>query len=321
MKRIIRFLTLFGLVLLTATAASATYPAKPVKIILPYATGGGADLLTRVLTQKLAETWGQSVVVDNRPGAGATIGTDMVAKAPADGYTLLMTAGTMAVSPSAYSSLPYDVLKDFAPITTVARSAFVLTVHPPLGVSSVEELLKLARAKPGKINFGSAGNGTMAHLSVELLKVRAGIDVLHVPYKGSNPALNDLLGGQVDAVFDTPAAVMSHVNEKKLKALAVTTPARTPSAPGVPTMMEAGLANYEVSVWFGLLAPTGTPQEIVTKVHADSVSALGMPDVVERLGAQGLEVVTMKPEEFSTFIRAEVGKWREVVKSAGIKFD
>lgn len=320
MRRVAQFL-LAALCLAAAAPAVAEYPDRAVRIVLPYAAGGGADALTRILAQKLTARTGQSVIVDNRPGAGATIGTDIVAKSAPDGYTLLMTAGTIAVSPSAYPKLPYNVVKDFVPITTVAQSPFVLVLRRDLGIESLPQLLARARAEPGKLNFGSAGNGTMAHLSVELLKTSAGIDVTHVPYKGSNPALNDLLGGQVDAVFDTPAAVMPHVKAEKLKALAVTTSKRTASAPGVPTMIEAGLPGYDVSVWFGLMAPAGTSPHILQKIHADTAASLASPDVVERLDALGLEVTTMEPDAFAALLRADLAKWAEVIKKAGISFE
>ena len=319
MMRIVGLL-LFGWALVSGPAA-ADYPEKAVRIVLPYAAGGGADFLTRVIAEKLSEKWRQPVIVDNKPGAGATLGADMVAKAAPDGYTLLMTAGTMAVSPSAYAKLPYDVLRDFAAITPVASSPFMLALRSALPAASLSALIAAAQAKPGSLNFGSAGNGTMSHLSIELLKVRAQIAVEHVPYKGSNPALNGLLGGEVDAVFDTPAALMPHVASGKLRGLAVTTPARSASAPDVPTMTEAGVADCVVTVWFGLLAPAGTSAAVIAKVHADTLEALGRPDVAPRFATQGLEIVTMRPEAFGAFIREEVDKWAAVVRAARIKFD
>ena len=306
---------------MAGVAMAQSYPAKPVRIILPYAAGGGADTLTRVVAQSLGDLWKQSVVADNRPGAGATIGTDMVAKAAPDGYTLLMTAGTMAVSPVAYAKLPYDVLKDFAPITLLAQTPYVLAVNARVPVQNFAELLALARSAPGKLNYGSPGNGTLSHLTYELLRSRAGIHSTVIAYKGSNPALIDVLGGQVDFVLDTPAAVMQHVRSQKLRALGVTTAKRAPIMPGVPTIGESGVNDFEVSVWFGLMAPTGTPAEIVRKVHADVVTVLALPAVAERLKTEGMEPVTMLPAEFATYLRSEVSKWAALVKQANIKFE
>ena len=312
------FLLLLGV---AGVAGAQSYPLKPVRIILPYAAGGGADTLTRVVAQALGDLWKQSVVADNRPGAGATIGTDMVAKAAPDGYTLLMTAGTMAVSPAAYAKLPYDVLKDFAPITLLAQTPYVLAVNARVPVQNFAELLALARSAPGKLNYGSPGNGTLSHLTYELLRSRAGIHSTVIAYKGSNPALIDVLGGQVDFVLDTPAAVMQHVRSQKLRALGVTTAKRAPIMPGVPTIGESGVNDFEVSVWFGLMAPAGTPAEIVRKVHADVVTVLALPAVAERLKTEGMEPVTMQPAEFAAYLRSEVSKWAALVKQANIKFE
>lgn len=299
----------------------AQYPAKQVRIILPYAAGGGADVLTRLLSQALGELWKQPVITDNRPGAGATIGTDMVAKAAPDGYTLLMTAGTMAVSPAAYPNLPYDVLRDFAPITLVAQTPYVLAVNSKVPAQSVSDLLDLARKTPGKLNFGSPGKGTLSHLTFELLRARTGIEAAVVHYKGSNPALTAALSGEVDFVLDTPAAVMQHVDAQKLRALALSTGKRSASAPSVPSMMEAGVRDFDVSVWFGLLAPAGTPSDVVRKIHADVVAVLATPEMIERLKKNGLEVVTTQPAEFAGYLRIEVAKWADVVKKANISFD
>ena len=307
--------------LLGASTALAQYPAKPVRIILPYAAGGGADILTRLLAQSLGDLWKQSVIVDNRPGAGATIGTDMVAKAPPDGYTLLMTASTMAVSPTAYPKLPYDVLRDFAPITLVAQSPYVLAVNPSVNAQTFADFLALARSSPGKLNFGSPGNGTLSHLALELLRSRSGIQVTVVPYKGSNPAVVGVLSGQVDFTLDTPPGLMEQVRAQKLRALAVTSSRRAPSMPEVPTFIEGGVRDFDVSVWFGLLAPAGTPPDIVGRIHADTVKALATPALVERFKAESLEIVTMQPDEFGAYLRSEIGKWREVIRQANIKFD
>ena len=302
-------------------AGAQPYPAKPVRVIVPYAAGGGGDILTRVLAQALGEVWKQSVVVDNRPGAGATIGTDMVAKAAPDGYTLLMSAGTMAVSPAAYAKLPYDVLKDFAPITLLAETPYVLAVNPKVQAQTFVEFLRFARSAPGKLNYGSPGNGTLSHLTYELLRSRAGIESTVIAYKGSNPALIDALGGQIDFVLDTPAAVNQHVKAQRLRALGVTTAKRTRAMPSVPPIAESGVNDFDVSVWFGLLAPAGTPPEIVRKLHADVVAVLALPAVADRLVAEGLEPITMQPGEFGAYLRTEVAKWAAVVRQANIKFE
>lgn len=321
MKRPVRLALLLIALTFGAQAAHAAYPERQVRIVLPYAAGGGGDVLTRLIGAALSELWKQPVITDNRPGAGATIGTDMVAKAPADGYTLLMTASTMAISPVAYPSLPYDVLKDFAPITLVAQSPYILTINPRLKVESVSGLLALARKEPGKLNYGSPGKGTVSHLTFELLRHRTGMDAAVVTYKGSNPALIAALAGEIDFVIDTPAAVMQHVNAKKLRALAVMSAKRAESVPEFPSMTEAGVKDVDVVVWFGLLAPAGTPSEIVQKIQADAAKVLSSPEVVSRLRQNGLEVVTSQPAEFAGYLRGEVDKWTDVVKKANIKFD
>jgi len=321
MKRPVRLALLFIALTFGLQAAHAAYPERQVRIVLPYAAGGGGDVLTRLIGGALSELWKQPVITDNRPGAGATIGTDMVAKAPPDGYTLLMTASTMAISPVAYPHLPYDVLKDFAPITLVAQSPYILATNPKLPVQSVSELLALARKEPGKLNYGSPGKGTVSHLTFELLRHRTGMDAAVVAYKGSNPALIAALAGEIDFVIDTPAAVMQHVNATKLRAWAVMSAKRAESVPELPSMSEAGVKDVDVVVWFGLLAPAGTPAEIVRKIQADAATVLSSAEVASRLRQNGLEVVTSQPEEFAGYLRGEVDKWTDVVKKAGIKFD
>ena len=297
----------------------ADFPAKPVRIILPYAAGGGADVLTRLLGQSLGELWKQPVVTDNRPGAGATIGTDMVAKAAPDGMTLLMTAGTMAVSPAAYPNLPYDVQKDFAPITLVAQSPYVLAVNPKLQVQSVAEFLDVARRNPGRLNYGSPGKGTLSHLTFELLKNRTGIDATVVHYKGSNPALSAALSGEIDFVLDTPAAVMQHVGTQKLRALAVTTPKRFRGLPNVPTVAESGYPGFDLSTWFGILAPAGTPKPVIDRVQAEVVKALKDPGVLAKLG--DYEIFGSTPDEFGAFLKVEIDKTAKLIEAAGAKID
>jgi tripartite-type tricarboxylate transporter receptor subunit TctC len=307
---------------LVTTAVADTYPSKPIKLIVPFPAAGTTDILARVVAQKLTEAWGQPVIVDNRPGAAGNIGADLVAKSPADGYTVLMgTVSTHAINPSLYARLPFDHVKDFAPITLVAAVPNILVVNPSVPATSVKELIALAKAKPGKLNFASSGNGTSIHLSGELFKTMTGVDMTHVPYKGSAPALTDLMGGQVNVMFDNMPSAFPHVKSGKLRALAVTSARRSPAVPDLPTVAEAGVPGYEATSWFGLIAPAGTPKEIVNKFSTTVAKILGTPEVRERLSSQGAEPVGNTPEQFSAFIRAETAKWAEVVKKSGAHID
>lgn len=303
------------------SAAASDFPARTVKIILPYAAGGGADGLTRALANKMAARWRQAVVVENRPGAGATLGTAVAAQAPADGYTLLMTAGTMTVSPAIYPKLPYDVTRDLVPITLIANSPFVLTARADLGVNSVDELIALARSKPGQLNYGSPGTGTLAHLTGELLKSTTGIDVVHVPYKGGVPAIADLLSGRIDYLFDTPAAVLAHVKAGKFKAIAVTTSNRTPVMPNVPTIAEAGLKDFDVRLWFGLLAPLNTPESVIREVREAAIAALADEEIAKTLAVQGLVPQSSTLAEFGRLIKFELPVWAAIAKRANVKVE
>jgi len=299
-------------------ASAQQFPARTVRIVVPYTPGGGIDVLARLLGQKLSEIWGQPVVIDNKPGAGSHLGTDSVAKSAPDGHTWVIVSNTMALAAAAGSKLPYDPLKDLAPAVLATSAPFVLAATPKLGATTLRQFLDTARSKPGGLNFASAGQGTSTHLAIELLKARTGIPALHVPYKGSGPALTDLVDGRVDALFATPAAIMPHVREKRLVAIGVTGRQRTDSAPGVPTVIEGGLANFEVVVWFGLLAPAGTPVPILRKFHQDTLRVLAQPDVVTRLHGQGQDITPLGPEEFGALLRNEVSTWSEVIKSAGV---
>jgi len=302
-------------------AAQQTYPTRVVRMIVPYAAGGGTDVLGRFLAQGLADVWKQAVVVDNRPGAGATIGTDMVAKAAPNGYTLLLTASTIALSPVAYPNLSYDVINDFAPITLIAQSPQVLATNMALKAQSLGELIKLARSSPGKLNFGSPGTGTLAHLLFELLRSKTGIEVIHVPYKGSSPAILAAVSGQVDFVLTSPPTIKELVKAQKLRVLAITSGKRSPNLPNVPTFMEAGVPEFDASVWLGLLAPASTPPDIIKKIHDDTVRVLNLPALIDRFGAEGFETSSMQPEEFGAYLRNEIKVWVEVVKQAKIKFE
>jgi tripartite-type tricarboxylate transporter receptor subunit TctC len=298
-------------------SAQTPYPSKPVRFIVPSAAGGGTDIIARAVAQKLSEALGQQFVVDNRPGAGQMIGIELVAKSPADGYTILMAASTLAINPIMYKKVTYDPVRDFAPITQAASLPNILVVHPSLPVKSVAELVDYARRQPGKLNFASAGIGTSPQMSIELLKSMTGIDMVHIPYKGTTPGVVDLLAGQVSVMAPNLLTALPHVKAGKLRALAVTSSRRTEALPEVPTIAET-LPGYESAQWYGVLAPVGTPREIVARLHAEIVRALKHSDVKDRLAADGAEPVGSSPEEFAAFIKSEIDKWARVARAAGI---
>jgi tripartite-type tricarboxylate transporter receptor subunit TctC len=303
-------------------AFAQAYPNHAIRLVVPFPAGGTTDILARDVAKRLTETLGQAVVVDNRPGAGANIGADIVAKSAPDGYTLLMgTVGTHAINPSLYAKMPYDHVKDFAPVVLVAGVPNVLVVNPSVPINSVADLIKLAKAKPGTINFASSGNGTSIHLSGELFKTMAGVDITHVPYKGSSPALTDLMGGQVQIMFDNLPSSLALIKSGKVRAVAVTSLKRAPALPDVPTIAESGLPGFEASSWFGILAPAGTPPAIVAKLNAEVNKYLQSPEGKEQLLAQGAEVAGGPPEKFVAHIRTETDKWAKVVKASGAKVD
>ena len=303
-------------------AAAQTYPSKPIRIVVPFPAGGTTDVLARAVAQKLTESLGQAAVVDNRPGAGGNIGAELVAKAPPDGYTLLMgTVGTHAINPSLYPKMPYDHVKDFVPVILVAGVPNVLVINPSLPVNSVQELIAYAKANPGKLNFASSGNGTSIHLSGELFKTMAGVQMAHVPYKGSAPALQDLVGGQVQLMFDNLPSSLALIRAGKLKALAVTSLTRAAALPDVPTVAESGLPGFEASSWFGLLAPAATPQPVVVTLNTDVAKWLATPEAREKLLAQGANAAGGTPADFARHIAAETAKWQKVVKESGAKID
>jgi tripartite-type tricarboxylate transporter receptor subunit TctC len=304
-----------------SSATHPPYPTKPIRLIVPFATGSTTDTLARIVGQKLSEAWGQQVVADNRAGAGGNIGTDMVAKAAADGYTLLMAAGSHAINPSLYSKLPYDPVRDFAPITLVGSAPQLLISGTGLAASSVRELIALAAARPGQLRYGSGGNGSPSHLAMELLKSMARIDLTHVPYKGGDPVLNALLSGEVHLYFGNIRAMMPHVKAGRLKALAVTSLHRSPAAPEVPAVAESGLPGYSMLAWWGMLAPAATPKTIVTLLHRETARRLHEPALRDRLAAAGIDTVGSSPEEFGSFIRQEIATWAKVVKSSGMRID
>ena len=307
---------------LVASAHAQNYPTKPVRMIIPFPPGGTTDILGRVAAQKLGEALGQQVVPDNRPGAAGNIGTELVAKAPPDGYMLLTAPGsTLTIHPSLYPKLPFDPLKDFTPVTILGIVPNALVVHPSLPVRNVKELIALAKSRPGQLNYASTGAGQSTHLSMELFKTMAAVKITHVPYKGSAPAVTDLLGGHVSLMFDNMPSALPHVKANKIRALAVSTLKRSPVAPDIPTVAESGLPGFEVSVWFAVLAPAGTPRPVVDRLNQVLVKALQSSDVRERLSSQGAEPIGNTPEEFTAVMKRDLVKWAKVVKDADIRLD
>ena len=307
------------LALMSCCAVAQTpYPSRPVRFIVPSAAGGGTDIIARAVAQKLSETFGQQFVVDNRPGAGQMIGIELVARSPADGHTILMAASTLAINSIMYKKVPYDPVRDFAPITQAASLPNILVVHPSLPVNSVKELVEYAKKNPGKLNFASAGIGTSPQMSIELLKSMTGIDMVHIPYKGTTPGVVDLLAGQVSVMAPNLLTALPHIKAGKLRALAVTSARRTVALPEVPTIAET-LPGYESAQWYGVLAPAGTPREIVARLHAEIVRALKHTEVQGRLAADGADPVGSTPEEFAAFIKSEIDKWARVARAAGIQ--
>ncbi|HLQ24407.1 MAG TPA: tripartite tricarboxylate transporter substrate binding protein [Acidiferrobacterales bacterium] len=301
--------------------AADNYPNKPIRLIVPYTPGGGYDILARLLGQKLTERWGQQVVVDDRAGANGNIGAAAAAKSPPDGYTLLMGGiGPNAINASLYE-LSFDPVKDFAPVMLVATYQNILVVNPSLPVKSVKELIALAKSKPGQINYASAGSGSTQHLSAELFKTMAGIDLVHIPYKGSAPGMTALLSGEVSLMFNSTPTTLPYVKTGKLRGLTVTGSKRSPEAPELPTVAEAGVPGYEVIGWYGVLAPAGTPKEIVVKLNSELAKILQLPDIKERLKELGVEAGGGTPEQFGDYIKKEIAKWAKVVKESGARSD
>lgn len=304
------------LLVVSATFAnSQNYPSKSIRIIVPNTPGGQTDLLGRMVGQKLSEKWGQPVIIDNRGGANTIIGMTLAAKAPPDGYTLAVTSTSLAINPGLVKDLPYDGIKDLAPITNLANIPFLLVAHPSVPAKSIKELIALAKARPAQLTFGSGGNGSPSHLSGELLNSMSGIKVVHVPYKGLGQSLVGLLTGQVDMVFAGPLIVLPHVNAGRLRALAVGSTARFRSMPTVPTVAESGLPGYESGIWFGMVAPTGTPSSIITLLNKEIVNILAQPDIKQRMEAINAVIIGDTPEHFAHFIKLETAKWSKVAKS------
>jgi tripartite-type tricarboxylate transporter receptor subunit TctC len=302
-------------------AHAQEYPSKPIRIIVPFAAGGPADIYARFIGQRLQDSLGQSVVVDNRPGAGAIIGTDAVAKSPADGYTLLMMSNTHTVNESLIPNKPYQLMRDFVPVAPINYSDLVLVVHPSVPANNLAELLQLAKAKPKELNYASSGNGTPYHMAGELFKAMAGVDIVHVPYKGSSGARTDVLGGQVHMMFDAVPTMSDHVRSGKVKAFGTTGEKRSAVLPNVPTMAEAGVPGYDAVIWLGIMAPKNTPRDIVNRLSAEITKITSRPDVREAWAKQGALAMTMTPEEFARFMTSDIAKWDRIVKISGAKAD
>ncbi len=313
-------LILAGVATTAATAHAQTWPAKPVRLVLPAPAGSAPDYLSRTMAPKFSEIWGQPVVIDNIVGASGHIGTERVAKSPPDGYTILFnTIGPIAVNISLFDKLPFDPVKDFTPVTLVALTPNIVCLHPSLPAKTVKEFITLAKRNTGKLTYGSGGPGTTQHLSGELFNVLTGAKMMHVPYKSSAQMTIDTIGGQIDVIFHNAPVVQPHVRSGKLRGIAVTSAKRLPSVADLPTMIEAGLPGFEVTAWFGLLVPTGTPPAVIAKVNADTIRVLNMPDVRERFVSQAAEPGGNKPEEFAAFIQSEIAKWAKVIKASGAK--
>jgi tripartite-type tricarboxylate transporter receptor subunit TctC len=302
-------------------ASAQTYPQKPIRFILPFPPGGGTDTLGRIVGQKLGESLGQQVVIDNRPGAGANIGAELAAKSPPDGYTIFMGNVAHTINASLYSKLNYDLVKDFAPVTMLGLTANIVVVHPSVPAKSLKELIALAKARPGELNYASSGSGSSSHLAGELFKNMAHINMTHIPYKGGGPAVVNLISGEASVGFATMPSALPHVKAGKLRALAVTTSQRSQAAPDLPTVAEAGVPGYEASTWYCLLLPAGTPHDIVARLNAEMVKVLRHADVKNRLTGLGYEITTTTPEQLAAHIRSEIAKWGKVVKATGIHVD
>jgi tripartite-type tricarboxylate transporter receptor subunit TctC len=317
-----------AVLMLTTTAALAqaqdaasNYPTRSIRYIVGYTPGGTSDMLARAVGQKLAAAWGQQVIVDNRPGAGTNIGTELGARAPADGYTLFMPTVANAINPTLYPKLGYDMLKDFAYVTNFARVPGIVVVHPSLPAKNAKELIAIAKANPNALRHGSTGIGSPHHLAGEIFKTMAGVKMVHVPYKGATPAISDIIAGHIEVYFGAMVSTLPHARSNRLRALGVTSLKRVDAAKDIPTLDEQGLKGYETGSWFGMAVPTGTPQGIITKLHAESTKALQAPDLRDRMIAEGAEFVGDTPTQFTAYIRSELDKWGKAVKASGAKVD
>ncbi len=324
-KYLIKFVaaTLLSAAAIPAVAqdAASNYPSRSIRYIVGYTPGGTSDMLARAVGQKLAAAWGQQVIVDNRPGAGTNIGTELGARAPADGYTLFMPTVANAINPTLYPKLGYDMLKDFAYITNFARVPGIVVVHPSLPAKNAKELIAIAKANPNALRHGSTGIGSPHHLAGEIFKTMAGVKMVHVPYKGATPAISDIIAGHIEVYFGAMVSTLPHARSNRLRALGVTSLKRVDAAKDIPTLDEQGLKGFETGSWFGMAVPTGTPQAIITKLHAESTKALQAPDLRDRMIAEGAEFVGDTPAQFTAYIRSELDKWGKAVKASGAKVD
>jgi tripartite-type tricarboxylate transporter receptor subunit TctC len=322
MSKTLKLLAGATLALATAAAFAQTYPTRSIRLISPFAPGGGTDITSRAIAPKLTSAFGQQVIVDNRGGAGGMVGVEIAAKAPPDGYTIVIgTIGNIAVNPSLYSKMPYDPQKDLVPIGQVANALNVLVVHPSLPAKTVKEFIAIAKQRPGALNFGSSGPGATDHLAGEVFNVMAGVKMVHIPYKGGAPAMLDLVAGQVEIVFSTMATAIGAIQGNRIRAIAMTGNQRYERMPQIPTIAEGGLKGFEVNNWYGFFAPAGTPKEIVTRLHTETAKALAMADTKTRLLDAGIIGTSSTPEQFNAYIQAETKKWAKVIKDAGIKAD
>ncbi len=320
LKKFLTFTTVTATVFAT-DAMAQSYPLKPIRIVVPLAAGGPGDVLTRTMGQKLAEQTGQPVVIDNRPGANTNVGTEFVAKASADGYTLLSTGNPLTTNPSLYPVLPYDPQRDFAPVTLFASIPLLLVVHPSLPVKTTKDLIALAKSKPAQLNYGSAGNGSALHLAGEMFNSLARVKLVHVPYKGVTNAFSDLLGGQISIMFPGAPIALPQVKTGKLLALGTTGEKRMTAAPELPPVAESGLPGYEVSVWYGIVTPAGTPPAVITRLHTEIRKIVQLQDIKDRWAVLGAEPLHGTPDQFAAFIKADIGKWAKVVREANVKLD
>jgi tripartite-type tricarboxylate transporter receptor subunit TctC len=302
-----------------AAFAQAGYPSKPVRMVVPSSAGGGTDIVARIIAPELSKRLGQQVVIDNRPGAGTMIGLEVAAKSPPDGYTLLMGLSTLAINSALYKKVPYDPVRDFAPITQAVSSASIIVVHPSVPVKTLKELIAFARARPGQLNYASAGTGTYPHMTMELFLSMAKLKMVHIPYKGTGPAMIDMVGGQVATMAATILTGMPQIRAGRLRPLGITSAVRSPIVPDIPTVAEAGLPGYESVQWYGMLAPARTPKEIVTRLHDDTTRILQQPEIKARFAGDGADPVGSTPEEFTRYIQSELTKWAKVARDAGIQ--
>jgi tripartite-type tricarboxylate transporter receptor subunit TctC len=321
MKTLAALLAAAIAVIAPAQSVAQKFPEKPVRFIVPFPPGGGNDILARVLAPKMAEFLGQPVVIDNRAGAGGNIGTDLAAKSPPDGYTIVLASNQVTMNPALFSKLPFDIEKDFAPVALAASVPIVLVVHPSVPANNVRDLIALAKANPGKYNYSTPGAGTPQHIAYEVFNHAAGTKVTHVPYKGTGPAIADLIAGQVQTAFGTLPSLEQHVKAGKLRALAIATPKRSQSMPNVPTVAESALAGFDVPLWYSILAPAGTPGPILARLSADVAKALAAPEVRDRLASQGFEISYLPPEQMSALMKGDIARWGKALREIGLKLD